>query len=193
MSIHCAVPLVGFCAFSGTGKTTLVKAVVPHLKAMGLRIGYVKHAHHEFDIDVPGKDSYEIRESGAEQVMIASRTRMALIKEFSDDREEPSLAEALECVDEQLLDIVLVEGFKFEHYPKIELYRPSLNKPRLYRQDTSVIAVASDETLDDVPAHLPQLDLNDPLAIARFVQEYATAQQKETFHVQCHPNPGQLC
>lgn len=193
MPIHCPVPLVGFCAFSGTGKTTLVKAVVPHLKEMGLRVGFVKHAHHEFDIDVPGKDSYEIRSSGAEQVLVASRARMALIKEYDDERDEPSLAEALECIDERSLDLVLVEGFKFEHFPKIELYRPSLNKPRLYHRDPSVIAVASDEPLDDIPGHLPRLDLNDPLAIAQFVHEYAFSQQKETFHVQCHPNPSQLC
>lgn len=185
------IPLIGLCAWSGTGKTTLMRGVVPLLKAEGIRVGVVKHAHHDFDIDQPGKDSYEIRKSGAEQILVASRTRMALIREV-DQGEEPRLEETLRCIDHRQLDLVLVEGFKHESFPKIELYRTDLAKPRLYRRDSSVLAVASDQPLDDLPLNVVALDLNDHLAIARFVQHYAFGPSPEQHHVRCHQNSGEL-
>lgn len=185
------IPLIGFCAWSGTGKTTLLCGLVPLLKAQGLRVGVIKHAHHDFDIDQPGKDSYEIRESGAEQVLIASRSRMALIKEM-EQGVDPSLEEALRCVDPTHLDLVIVEGFKHESYPKIELHRTDLGKPRLYPSDPTILAVASDKPLDNLPLEVTQLDLNDHLAIAQFVQHYAFGPSMEKQHVRCHQNTGEL-
>ncbi len=110
-----------------------------------MRLALLKHAHHSFDIDHPGKDSYELRKAGADQVLVASRHRMALIKECRGPSREPRLSDLLPCVDTRDLDLVLVEGFKHEAIPKIELYRPSLGRPLIHATDSNVIAVASDE------------------------------------------------
>ncbi len=168
MSIHCDVPLLGFCAFSGTGKTTLLTRLIPLLRAEGLRLGVIKHAHHDFDIDQPGKDSRRLRDSGAEQMLIASRHRMAFIRECKGPEREPRLAELLHCVDTRALDLVLVEGFKREPIPKIELHRPSLGKPLIHAADRHVIAIASDAPLTPLRA-MPVLDLNRPELIRDFV------------------------
>jgi molybdopterin-guanine dinucleotide biosynthesis protein MobB len=168
MSIHCAVPLLGFCAFSGTGKTTLLTRLIPLLRAEGLRLGVIKHAHHDFDIDQPGKDSRRLRDSGAEQMLIASRHRMAFIRECRGPEREPRLAELLHCVDTSALDLVLVEGFKREPIPKIELHRPSLDKPLIHAADRHVIAIASDAPLTPLRA-MPVLDLNRPELIRDFM------------------------
>jgi molybdopterin-guanine dinucleotide biosynthesis protein MobB len=162
-------PLLGFSAFSGTGKTTLLKRLLPLLRANGVRIGVVKHAHHRFDIDHPNKDSYELRKAGAEQMLIASRRRMAWITEFSEDHGEPALEETLEALDPTSLDLVLVEGFKRDPFPKIELHRPSLGRPLLYPNDPDIIAVATDDTLPARPDNLRLLDLNNIEEIAGFV------------------------
>ena len=174
MTIHCEVPLLGFCAFSGTGKTTLLTRLIPLLRDEGLRLGVIKHAHHDFDIDHPGKDSRRLRESGAEQMLIASRHRMAFIRECRGPEREPRLAELLHCVDTDALDLVLVEGFKREPIPKIELYRPSLGKPLIHAADRHVIAVASDAPINPV-RDLPLLDLNRPEEIRDFVTEWVGA------------------
>ena len=165
------LPIVGFAAFSGTGKTTLLKQLLPLLSARGLRVGVVKHAHHSFEMDYPGKDSYELRKSGAAQMLIASRARWALVVERVRDR-EPRLDEVLLEFDQAALDLILVEGFKDEPFPKIELHRPSLGRPLLCLDDEAIIAVASDAPLDDIRL-LPQLDLNRPEEIAAFIVDYA--------------------
>ena len=165
------LPIVGFAAFSGTGKTTLLKELLPLLRARGLRVGVVKHAHHTFELDHPGKDSYELRKSGAAQMLIASRSRWALVVERTRDR-EPRLDEVLLELDQAALDLILVEGFKDEQFAKIELHRPSLRQPLLFPDDDAIIAIASDTPLDDT-GRLPQLDLNRPEETAAFIIDYA--------------------
>lgn len=162
------LPLLGFVAYSGTGKTTLLTKLLPILRNNGLRVGVIKHAHHLFDIDHPGKDSYELRHAGASQMLVASRKRMALVTEFNDEKTEPELEEALANLNCNELDIVLVEGFKKASIPKIELYRPSLGKPLMFPSDHNIIAIATDSPLTD-PTTLPQLDLNQPQHIIDFI------------------------
>ncbi len=161
------VPLVGFAAYSGTGKTTLLVKLLAIFHQQGLRVAVVKHAHHTFEIDYPGKDSYELRKAGAKQVLIGSRKRWALITE-NEDRLDKPLEYHVNNLDLACLDLVLVEGFKPELIPKIELYRPSLGKDRLYLHDDSIIAIATDADLDDTRG-LPCLDINKPEEIAEFV------------------------
>jgi molybdopterin-guanine dinucleotide biosynthesis protein B len=163
------LPIVGFCAFSGTGKTTLLKRLLPLLKLKGLRIGVVKHAHHQFDIDQPGKDSYELRQAGAAQMLVASHKRLAWVKELPDENTEPGLQQTLQVLDTNELDLVLVEGFKQTSFPKIELHRPSLGKPLLYSTMPGIIAIATDTPLTDPDIHLVQLNLNQPAEIANFI------------------------
>ena len=165
---HFELPLLGFCAWSGTGKTTLLSQLIPLLRANGLRLAVVKHAHHAFDIDHPGKDSWVLRHAGANQTLVASRKRAALIAECEDARDEPDLAECLAMLDTRQLDLVLVEGFKHESFPKIELHRPVMQRPLFCGELTDVLAVASDRPID-LPRPLPLLDLNDPAQIADFI------------------------
>ncbi|MGD8841840.1 MAG: molybdopterin-guanine dinucleotide biosynthesis protein MobB [Gammaproteobacteria bacterium] len=158
-------PVLGLAAWSGTGKTTLLVQLLPRLRAAGLRIGMIKHAHHSFDVDIPGKDSYELRKAGAEQMLVASQRRWALMRELDPPR-EPVLTELLARLDREKLDLILVEGFRAASFAKIELHRPSMGKPALHLQDDSIIAVASDAPLSTA---LPILDLNRPDEIAAFV------------------------
>lgn len=167
--INYSLPLLGFCAYSGTGKTTLLKQLLPLLKLKGLRLGIVKHAHHQFDIDQPGKDSYELRQAGATQMLVASQKRLAWVKELSENQLEPGLEETLQILDPDDLDLVLVEGFKQESFPKIELHRPSMGKPLLYSTMPGIIAIATDTPLTDPDIHLLQLNLNQPAEIADFI------------------------
>ena len=177
--IRFSLPLLGFCAFSGTGKTTLLKQLLPVLKASGLRTGVIKHAHHQFDIDHKRKDSYELRKAGAAQMLIASRRRMALITEFETDQREPTLEETLQALNLELLDLVLVEGFKRARFPKIELHRPGMGKPLICASDPTVIAIATDAPLSPPPVHIPVLDLNDIIGISDFILNL-TQQIKES-------------
>jgi len=181
--IRCNVPLLGFCAWgSGVGKTTLLTGLIPVLGLHGLRISVIKHAHHTFDIDHPGKDSYRLRESGAIQTLLGSRQRWALMTELSHiepQQPEPSLAELLTHLDTSLADLILVEGFKQEAIPKIEVYRPSLGTPLLADHDPHVIAIAADGA---APTKLPVLDLNDPVAIGEFVVAWLK-QQRTTLKI----------
>jgi len=165
------VPVLGFAAFSGTGKTTLLLKVLPILRAEHLRVGMIKHAHHSFEVDHPGKDSYELRKAGADQMLVVSRQRWALMVEATRD-DDPRLDEVLLDVDQANLDLILVEGFKQEHFPKIELHRPSLGNPLLFPQDGSIVAVATDAPLQ-ARCSLPELDLNEPHEIAAFVKAFA--------------------
>ncbi|MCI0506349.1 MAG: molybdopterin-guanine dinucleotide biosynthesis protein MobB [Gammaproteobacteria bacterium] len=162
------VPIVGFAAFSGTGKTTLLTAIIPLLKQRGYRIAMVKHAHHQFDIDQPGKDSYELRKAGADQMLVASRKRWALMVENTDDTHDPSLQDLINRLDLTATDIILVEGFKAEAFPKIELHRSAVKSDFMYPADNNIIAIASDKTLD-TPEHITLLNINDPVQIADFI------------------------
>ena len=161
------VPVIGFSAFSGTGKTTLLVKLLQLFNARGLRVGIVKHAHHTFEIDYPGKDSYELRKAGARQVLIGSRKRWALMSEMPEPPAS-ALDFYLGHLDLAGLDLVLVEGFKPELIPKIELHRPSLGHPPLYPGDPSIIAVATDDPAA-IRTRLPVMDLNRPDDIARFI------------------------
>jgi molybdopterin-guanine dinucleotide biosynthesis protein MobB len=164
------IPILGFSAYSGTGKTTLLRQIIPALKQRGLRVSVIKHAHHDFDLDFPGKDSYELRKSGADQTVICTMTRMAMITEFAHPDEEPDLQQIIASLDSSRADIVLVEGYKDIRFPKIELHRAALRKPYLYQHDDSVIAIACDA---QPPAgiSIPVLDINDIAAIARFIYD----------------------
>ena len=162
------VPVLGFAAYSGTGKTTLLVKLIPLLKQAGIRVAMIKHAHHDFDIDIPGKDSYELRKAGADQVLVASAKRRALIREMATEA-EPQLVELVNELDLDEIDLVLVEGFRHVAFPKIELHRPSFNRDLISEHDVSVIAVASDEMID---TGLPLLDINKPEQIQRFIQQW---------------------
>jgi len=164
------IPVLGFVAASGTGKTTLLTQLIPILKQSGLRVGLIKHSHHDFEIDRPGKDSFRLREAGASPVMLVSRYRRAIITEFSPEA-EPRLDDQLKQFDQSELDLILVEGFRAEQFPKIELHRPSLEKPLLYPNDPDIIAIATDAALE-TPDYLVQLELNRPETIAVFIQNH---------------------
>ncbi|MGD8933169.1 MAG: molybdopterin-guanine dinucleotide biosynthesis protein B [Gammaproteobacteria bacterium] len=163
------VPVLGLAAYSGTGKTTLLVKLLPLLKDAGIRVALIKHAHHDFDIDIPGKDSYELRQAGADQVLVASARRRALIREMATEA-EPQLEELVNELDLKAVDLVLVEGFRHVAFPKIELHRPSLNRDLIFVDDSSVIAVATDEVVDT--GRLPRLDINLPEEIARFIRNW---------------------
>ncbi len=168
--IKSPLPLLGFAAYSGTGKTTLLCKIIPLLKAKGIRIGVVKHAHHDIDIDHPKKDSYELRQSGATKIVVASRKRTAIIIEHADNQQEPTLEEALKNIHTKGLDLILVEGFKLSSFPKIELHREVLDKPYLYPNDDNIIAIAIDHEIDDTKSP-EQLDLNRPQQIADYIED----------------------
>lgn len=170
--IQCPVAIIGFCAFSGTGKTTLLTQLIPLLKSSGLRIGVIKHAHHNFEIDHPNKDSYKLRHAGTEQMLIVSEKCIAKIKEVKHNKNKINLQTVLDELDYKTLDLILIEGFKHYNFPKIELHRPELKKPLIFPNDNSVIAIATNDKLATQPAHLPILDLNDIQDIAEFIQNY---------------------
>lgn len=168
-TVTTTTPLLGFCAYSGTGKTTLLTRLIPLLSASGLRIAVVKHTHHVIDLDQPGKDSYRLREAGAQQVVLASHKRIIAQREVTEERQEASLADALHSIPAGSADLILVEGFKHESYPKIELHRPSLGKPLMCVDDSTIMAVASDDPALLIPAGLPLLDVNQPEMMAAFI------------------------
>jgi molybdopterin-guanine dinucleotide biosynthesis protein B len=164
------LPVIGFVGWSGSGKTTLISALIPMLSERGVRIAVLKHAHHGFDIDRPGKDSYRVREAGAVQVLVASRDRWALMaEETGRGLAEPPLAELLGRFDPQKVDLVLAEGFSTEAYPKIEVYRAERGEPpKCWPHDPDLIALATDSPPPG-PARVPILGLNDPATVAEFV------------------------
>jgi molybdopterin-guanine dinucleotide biosynthesis protein MobB len=169
-------PLLGFAAFSGTGKTTLLVRLIPFLQQRGVRVALIKHAHHDFEIDKPGKDSYELRRAGARQVLVASERRSALMTDYVEPR-EPRLEELVDQLNLDAVDLVLVEGFRHLRYPKIELHRPAQKHPLLYREDDSIIAVATDSPVNTDP--LQRLDLNNPIEIGEFILEWLNRQSHE--------------
>jgi molybdopterin-guanine dinucleotide biosynthesis adapter protein len=165
--------MLGITGWSGSGKTTLLTALIPLLTASGLSVSTVKHAHHEFDLDQPGKDSWRHRAAGAREVLIASGRRWALLHE--NDGPEPDLETLLSRLAP--VDLVLIEGFKSSPHPKIEVHRPSLGKPPIWPGRPDIAAIASDTPLPDLDR--PRLDLADPAAIAAWIVN---------FHH--HPRPG---
>lgn len=171
------IPVLGFVGPSGSGKTTLLRRLIPLLAQGGLRLGYLKHAHHRFDLDVPGKDSYEIRAAGAHQTLLASRERWALQVENRSKGQDPDLWDMLGRFEDDRLDLVLVEGFKHAAYPKIEVHRSAVGEAPLYPHDSDIIAVASDGDLEAAgrgagasAADPPRLPLDDPRRIAEFIR-----------------------
>lgn len=157
----------GFAGYSGSGKTTLIENVIPLLISAGLRVSLVKHAHHAFDIDQPGKDSYRHRQAGASEVMLTSAKRWVLMHE-SGEAPEPELPEQLRRMSP--CDIVLVEGFKNQPMPKLEIHRREHGAPLLHTTDRHIVGIATDERLD---TDLPQFALDDYQAIAEFVRARA--------------------
>ena len=176
--------VVGFAGYSGSGKTTLVEKLIPVLKLRGLRVSVVKHAHHQFDIDHPGKDTHRHREAGAFEVVVASQNRLALMREF----EQPGELTVHHLIAElqQGVDWILVEGFKHSDLLKIEVWRVSSGKPTRYRDDDFVVAIATDSPEQLPEATLrPVLDLNDADAVADFL-----VNNRQRFHYSFEDRPG---
>ncbi|MCP3665102.1 MAG: molybdopterin-guanine dinucleotide biosynthesis protein B [Gammaproteobacteria bacterium] len=168
--IEAKIPVLGFAAYSGTGKTTLLKQLIPLLKTKGVKVGVIKHSHHQFEIDQPGKDSFELRKAGAEEMLVACHSRWALMVD-TDHSDDPVLQELVDRLDQNKLDLILVEGFKHESFPKIELHRPSRGKPLMFPEDPDIMAFACDASPTELP-DLPLLDINQPQMIAEFVVSY---------------------
>jgi len=162
---------IAIAGYSGSGKTTLIEKIIPCLVTAGHKVSLIKHAHHEFDIDQPGKDSWRHRHAGATEVMVSSSNRWAMMHELRG-RSEPTL-------DEQLAhfapcDVVIVEGWKHHAMPKIEVHRKLSDKPLLFPDDVNVIAIATDENL---ATKLPQFHLDDAASVAEFIIAYLGLRQ----------------
>lgn len=165
------IPLLGICASSSNaGKTSLITRLIPVLASRHIRVSVIKHAHHQFEIDYPGKDSFHIREAGAVQTLIASGKRWALVTEMDrtpDASDEADLQRLIAELNPHYADLILVEGFKQASMPKIEVFRPSLAQPLLATHDKQIIAIASDQPVE---AHIPVFVLDATEAIADFIQ-----------------------
>ena len=156
----------GFAGWSGSGKTTLIEKLIPLIVARGLKVSLVKHAHHTFEVDQPGKDSYRHRHAGCTEVLVSSSRRWVLMHELRG-AQEPGFEEILGRMSP--CDLLLVEGFKRERIPKLEIYRAAVGESMLHPHDESVVAIASDQRLD---TKLPQFNLNDAPGIAAFVLKH---------------------
>lgn len=167
MSVN-GLPVLGFVGRSGSGKTTLLRRVVEILAGCGLQVGYLKHAHHTFDLDVPGKDSFEIRAAGAAQTLLASRERWALLVEQPLGGRDPDLDAMLGRFESDGLDLILVEGFKHASYPKIEVFRAACGQAPLFPADADILAIATDDPIEPAGGRAV-LPLADPGAVADFV------------------------
>lgn len=157
--------VIGLAGWSGAGKTTLIVKLIPYLRERGIVVSTLKHAHHAFDVDQPGKDSYLHREAGAREVLVASSRRYALMHELRG-AEEPGLSELLARMSP--VDLILVEGYKRDAHVKIEVFRTANGKPLLYPEDTSIAALATDAAAG-LPSHLPHAPLDDIAAIAALI------------------------
>ncbi|MDD2741142.1 MAG: molybdopterin-guanine dinucleotide biosynthesis protein B [Rhodocyclaceae bacterium] len=162
----------GIAGYSGSGKTTLLEKLIPQFTARGLKVSVIKHAHHGFDIDRPGKDSYRHREAGATEVLLSCNDRWALMHERRDEG-EISLDELISRLAP--CDLVLIEGFKQEPVPKLEVYRPENGKPPLFPERSDIVALATD---DGIETTLPKLPLNNVGAMADFVMNYLQLQER---------------
>jgi molybdopterin-guanine dinucleotide biosynthesis adapter protein len=161
--------VIGLAGWSGAGKTTLLSRVIPHLLKEGLRVSVIKHAHHEFDVDVPGKDSWVHRQSGATEVLVSSSRRWALMHELRGAA-EPRLAELLAKMSS--VDLVIIEGFKREPHRKIEVHRAANAKPLLFPDDPGIVGIATDTAIETA---LPSAHLDDVAAVAAMMQRAATS------------------
>lgn len=155
--------IFGFAGYSGSGKTTLIEQLIPLFVKRGLRVSLIKHAHHTFDVDQEGKDSYRHRHAGCSEVLVTSSRRWALMSELRG-APEPGLSEQIRRLSP--CDLLLVEGFKHEHIPKLEVYRAEVGEALIHPHDSNIVAIASDKSVDTT---LPQLDLNAPEAVAEFI------------------------
>ena len=164
MSTSSSRRLIGLAGWSGAGKTTLIGKLIPILAWRGLKVSTIKHAHHTFDIDQPGKDCWLHRQAGAAEVLVASANRFALIHEYRG-APEPSLDELLSRLGPA--DLVIIEGFRHGRHPKIEIFRPALGKPPLWPTDPMIVAVAAPEPIEGLS--LPYLPLDTPDAIADWI------------------------
>jgi molybdopterin-guanine dinucleotide biosynthesis adapter protein len=162
-----AMKVIGLAGWSGAGKTTLLTRVIPHLLGEGLRVSVIKHAHHKFDIDVPGKDSWRHRQAGATEVMVASGQRWALMHELRGER-EPRLTDLLAKMSR--VDLVVVEGYKSEPHRKIEVYRAANGKPFLFPDDPGIVGIATDTMIE---TRLPTAHLDNIPAIAELMRRSA--------------------
>lgn len=167
MRVRSEMKVIGLAGWSGAGKTTLLTRVIPHLRKEGLRVSVIKHAHHSFDVDVPGKDSYVHRQSGAEEVLVSSARRWALMHELRG-ASEPGLRELLTKMSP--VDLVIVEGFKSEPHRKIEVYRKANGKAPLFPDDPAIAGIATDATIETT---LPVADLDDIPAVAAMMRKFA--------------------
>lgn len=159
--------VIGIAGWSGAGKTTLISRVIPYLRQQGLRVSVIKHAHHEFDVDVPGKDSWVHRQSGAEEVLVSSANRWALMHELRGAA-EPALPELLKKMSP--VDLVVIEGFKSEPHRKIEVHRTANGKPPLFPGDPAIAGIATDAAIETT---LPVANLDDIPAVAEMMRQYA--------------------
>jgi molybdopterin-guanine dinucleotide biosynthesis protein B len=157
--------VIGLAGWSGAGKTTMIVRLLPELVRRGVSVSTMKHAHHGFDVDQPGKDSYRHREAGATEVLVASGRRWALMHEHRDRQAEPTAAALMSRMTP--VDLLIIEGFKREDQDKLEIHRRETAKPLLYPQDPRIVAVLSDEPLPD--CHLPVIDIDDIAAVADFI------------------------
>ena len=164
-------PVIGLCAYSGSGKTTLLEKLIPVFSSHNLKVAVIKHASHTFDIDHPTKDSYKIRKAGAQQILISSQKRWALLNENTPNNSELTLEDALQHITVENIDFVIVEGFKSAPINKIEIYRTALGKPLISTTDKYVIAIATDEP-HQLNTQLPLLNLNFPEQIAEFIEQF---------------------
>jgi molybdopterin-guanine dinucleotide biosynthesis protein B len=163
--------IFGFAGYSGSGKTTLIEKLIPLFVQRGLKVSLIKHAHHTFDVDQPGKDSFRHRHAGCTEVLVTSSRRWALMHELRGAA-EPTLNEQIERLSP--CDLLLVEGFKHEPIQKLEVYRAEVGESMIHPHDSNIVAIASDAKVDSA---LPQLDLNAPETIAAFVLKHVGLEQ----------------
>ena len=158
----------GLAGWSGAGKTTLIERLLPIFAARGLKVATLKHAHHDFDLDQPGKDSWRHRRAGAVEVVVASARRWAIVHELGGDEPEPGLDELLAKISP--VDLVIVEGFKRDPIPKLEVYRPELGKPVMAPDDPHIVGVVCKNPVEGLG--LPRFDPGELAKIAAFVLDY---------------------
>src|SRR5215813_14782929 len=169
-----AMKVIGLAGWSGAGKTTLLARAIPHLRGSGLRVSVIKHAHHTFDVDVPGKDSWLHRQAGAEEVLVSSGSRWALMHELRGAR-EPRLPELLKKMSR--VDLVVVEGYKNEPHRKVEVYRADNGKPFLFPDDAGIVGIVSDVAVETA---LPTAHLDDIPAVATMMRRLAISIEEIT-------------